>query len=86
MGGKIIDGTGGEPIANGVVVIDRNTITDVGSRSDISIPAGARIIDANGASVLPALADLHTHSAHYTVTTNWYVDDLGGLESQFIAQ
>ncbi len=81
VGGKVIDGTSGAPIANGVVIVEGNTIRAVGSRSDVSIPAGARTIDASGNSVLPALADLHTHSAHYTVSVNWETDAMAALRA-----
>ena len=81
VGGKVIDGTSGAPIANGVVIVEGNTIRAVGSRSDVSIPPGARTIDASGNSVLPALADLHTHSAHYTVSVNWETDAMAALRA-----
>ncbi len=43
----------------GVVVIKGDRIQSVGSGA--SIPAGARVVDLGGATLLPGLIDLHTH-------------------------
>ena len=61
VGGSIIDGTGGEPIADGVVVIESGVITAVGPASGVTIPDGAMILDAGGGTILPGLVDTHTH-------------------------
>jgi imidazolonepropionase-like amidohydrolase len=75
VGGKVIDGTPRAPIENGVVVVEGNEIRAVGARSQVSIPAGAHIIDATGASVLPGLADLHTHATHFIASPRAFEDD-----------
>jgi imidazolonepropionase-like amidohydrolase len=59
--GRIIDGFGGKPIENGVIVIDGERIVDMGTRSEVDIPAGAEIISTEGMSVLPGLWDMHVH-------------------------
>lgn len=46
------------PIENGTVLIENGRITAVGT--DVSIPAGARIIDASGKIVTPGLFDAST--------------------------
>ena len=84
VGGKIIDGTKAAPIANGVVIVEGNTIRAVGSRSDVSIPPGARTIDASGNSVLPGLTDLHSHSAHFTISRNFETDAMTALRASGI--
>ena len=61
VGGRIIDGFGGKPIENGVIVIDGERIVDMGTRSEVDIPAGAEIISTEGMSVLPGLWDMHVH-------------------------
>jgi len=58
---RIIDGTGSEPIRNGVVVIKDDLIIAVGPTASVSIPAGARIIDLGDATLLPGFIDAHTH-------------------------
>ena len=61
VGGRIIDGYGGPPIENGVILIAGDRITAVGHRSEIALPAGVRVISTEGMSVLPGLADMHVH-------------------------
>ncbi len=58
---QLIDGTGAEPIKNGVIVVTDNKITAVGSRETIKIPGGAKIIDLGDATLLPGFIDSHTH-------------------------
>jgi imidazolonepropionase-like amidohydrolase len=58
---RLIDGTGKPAIANGVVVVTDNTITAVGSASQVKIPAGAKIIDLGDSTLLPGFIDAHTH-------------------------
>jgi imidazolonepropionase-like amidohydrolase len=59
--GQVIDGYGGPPIADGVVLVRGDRILAVGAAGTVTVPEGARVIDARGRSVLPGLADLHVH-------------------------
>jgi len=61
VGGTLIDGFGGRPIQNSVVLIDGERITAVGQVGRIEIPRGAEIISTEGMSVLPGLWDMHVH-------------------------
>lgn len=61
VGATIIDGAGGPPLNNGVVVIAGDRIAQVGSKGEVSIPAGAKPIDLSGKFILPGLIDIHTH-------------------------
>src|SRR5262245_49231086 len=57
--GRLIDGRGGPPIVDAVVLVRSDRIAAVGSR--LAIPAGARVIDLSSATILPGLIDCHTH-------------------------
>jgi imidazolonepropionase-like amidohydrolase len=58
---RLIDGTGGPPITNGVVVIVDNKISEVGAAGSVRIPANARMVDLGDVTLLPGLFDSHTH-------------------------
>jgi imidazolonepropionase-like amidohydrolase len=60
-GGRVIDGAGGPPIENAVLVLDGQFIRAVGTASEVPIPSGARVIELNGATVLPGLISDHSH-------------------------
>jgi len=60
VGGTIIDGNGGAPIQNGVVLIRDRRIIAVGDRA-LTIPRGATRIDAAGKFVIPGLMDANVH-------------------------
>jgi imidazolonepropionase-like amidohydrolase len=49
----------GAPIDNGVLILKDGKIEDVGT--DIQTPAGARVIDASGKTVLPGFIDSNCH-------------------------
>ncbi len=56
-GGVLIDGNGGGPLVDAVVVIEGNRITNVGQADEVSYPENAEIIDASGKFILPGLWD-----------------------------
>jgi imidazolonepropionase-like amidohydrolase len=64
-GGTLIDGTGGSPIADAVVVIQGTRIKAVGRREAISYPPGATVIGLSGRTILPGLIDGHVHLREY---------------------
>src|SRR5450755_3256729 len=57
QGGTLIDGNGGPPIANSVIVIQGNRITAVGRAGQVQVPAGSQIINAVGKWITPGLID-----------------------------
>ena len=60
--GTVIDGTGAEPIPDGIVIIQGGRILDVGRKADVAVPSEAQIIDAEGGAILPGMIDSHVHS------------------------
>lgn len=61
VGGLLIDGTGGPPVEDAVVLVEGERITRVGTVGDIEVPEGARVVDAEGLTVMPGLTDAHVH-------------------------
>ncbi|HMP26355.1 MAG TPA: amidohydrolase family protein, partial [Saprospiraceae bacterium] len=61
VGGTMIDGFGGPPLRNSVIIIEGERIKTIGQVGNIEIPADAEIISTEGMSVLPGLWDMHVH-------------------------
>ncbi len=61
VGGTLIDGFGGEPIENSVIIIEGERIKAIGQVGSLAIPADAEVISTEGMSVLPGLWDMHVH-------------------------
>lgn len=61
VGGRIIDGTGRDPVADGVVVIEDGRIRAVGPSRSVALPREARRRDAAARTVLPGFIDCHVH-------------------------
>jgi len=75
-GGQLIDGNGGDPIANGAVVIEDGRITEVGEVTEVAIPDGAEVIETTGKTVMPGLIDAHLHflGVRGSSQVEWLVD------------
>ena len=61
VGGTLIDGFGGPPLRNSVVLVQGERITAVGQVGQLPVPAGADVISTEGMTVLPGLWDMHVH-------------------------
>ena len=59
--GRLIDPETGTAATNQVILVQGEKITAVGA--NLSIPAGATVIDLSKLTVLPGLVDAHTHMA-----------------------
>jgi imidazolonepropionase-like amidohydrolase len=90
-GGTLIDGNGGPPVADALILIRGNRIETVSRKGQASYPANAQVLHADGKFILPGLADAHTHyqwwmpelMLHYGVTT---VYDIAGSGQWGMAQ
>jgi imidazolonepropionase-like amidohydrolase len=58
VGGMLVDGGGGPPLADSVILIDGDRITAVGQVGTLAVPAAAEVISTEGLTVLPGLWDL----------------------------
>ncbi|HVH54965.1 MAG TPA: amidohydrolase family protein [Vicinamibacterales bacterium] len=61
VGGTLIDGFGGTPIRNSVILVEGDRIKAVGQVGTLAVPQGAEVISTEGMSVLPGLWDMHVH-------------------------
>lgn len=59
--GQVIDGNGGAPLKNGVVVIEGSAIVFAGAESEYQTTGSETILDAQGGTILPGLIDTHVH-------------------------
>ncbi len=48
-------------IENGTLVVDGNRITAIGPAGAVTIPAGAKRVDAAGKTIMPGIIDVHAH-------------------------
>lgn len=60
-GGTVVDVVRGRTIPNAVVLLEGGKILKVGAAATTPIPKGARVIRAEGKTVLPGLWDMHAH-------------------------
>jgi imidazolonepropionase-like amidohydrolase len=61
VGATLIDGRGGAPVVDSVVVVRDDRITAAGGRNSTTVPKDAEVIDANGLALLPGFIDSHFH-------------------------
>ena len=82
LGGVLIDGTGGTPIQDSVVIIDdQGRIEAAGPRRAVMVPPGSEVIQVDGMTVLPGLIDCHDHLGFhgYDFAGRWGLAELQSL-------
>jgi len=60
-GGRLIDGYGGTPLPDSVILVAGDRIAAIGLEGELAIPDAVPVVDANGMTVMPGLIDLHVH-------------------------
>jgi imidazolonepropionase-like amidohydrolase len=63
--GARIHTAAGKPIDDGILVIDKGKVVAVGPAGSVTVPEGARVIDAAGKTIIPGLVDTHSHIGIY---------------------
>jgi imidazolonepropionase-like amidohydrolase len=86
VGGTLIDGFGGPPVRNSVVIIEGERIKAVGQIGSLAVPAGAEVISTEGMSVLPGLWDMHVHTMinGHSDYTHWDATYANRLEKEIM--
>ncbi len=77
LGGTILDGTGAPEVTNGVVIVNGDRISCIGSSADCAVPTGAEIIDVTDKWVTPGLVDSHVHFSQ----TGWFDGRPDGIDA-----
>ena len=60
-GGTLIDGNGGAPLPDALIIVQGNRIKSVSRKGQASYTAGAQVLRADGKFILPGLIDAHVH-------------------------
>jgi Tol biopolymer transport system component len=60
-GARIVTMKGDEVIERGDIVVTNNRIVAVGAKGKVQIPAGAKVIDVTGKTIIPGFVDVHAH-------------------------
>ncbi len=57
----VIDGTGAPPRPHQTVLLAGNRIARVGAAATVVLPAGTRVLEGTGQTLLPGFIDMHAH-------------------------
>src|SRR5215468_4361361 len=80
IGAMLLDGSGGPPVSNSVVVVAGDRIRAAGASSTVPIPALADKIDGSGRFLVPAPIDIYPGKANESAKVT-HVFDEGSMES-----
>jgi imidazolonepropionase-like amidohydrolase len=61
VGATLLDGRGGPPVADSVVVVRDGKIDCAGTRAACPVPKGAQVTDVKGSWITPGIVDAHVH-------------------------
>ncbi|MEL7128677.1 MAG: amidohydrolase family protein [Pseudomonadota bacterium] len=61
VGGTLLDGLGGSPIHDSVILIEDDRVVEVGTKDSLPVPDGYEIISTDAMTVMPGLWEMHAH-------------------------
>ena len=64
-GVTLIDGVSDRPLEGASVAVADGRIVAVGTDADVEVPAGARVVNADGQFLIPGLWDTHAHLSYW---------------------
>ncbi|MFC1726446.1 amidohydrolase family protein [candidate division KSB1 bacterium] len=64
INGYLIDGTGSNPVSNGMIIVKDGIITFAGEYDSLSIPENAVKYDLSGSTMLPGFINAHVHRGY----------------------
>jgi imidazolonepropionase-like amidohydrolase len=84
VGATLIDGSGGPPLPDAVIVVRRGHIESVGTRAGFELPAKTEQVDVAGRWVIPGLIDAHAHVERWALPRYlaWGVTTVRDLHGQ----
>ena len=82
VGGTLLDGLGGPPIFNSVILVRDGQIEAVGTTDSLAVPADYPVINTNAMTVMPGLWEMHAHlmltgHSDYAHWDRTYINRLG---------
>ncbi len=89
VGAQVLDGSGGAPIRDAVIIVSGGRIERMGPASEVRVPRGATVVPLDGKWVVPGFIDGHTHVERwalprylaYGVTS---ARDVGGITDSLV--
>lgn len=80
---QVIDGRGTPARADQTIIVRDGRIAAVGPSHDVVVPAGARVLDLTGKTVLPGLVMLHEHLIYTSVASSTTPRHFAEMEYSF---
>lgn len=66
--GTIVDGTGAQPVRDGVVLVEAGKLAYIGTAAGAPhIPESVQRIDARGGTIMPGLVEAHYHATYFNI-------------------
>jgi imidazolonepropionase-like amidohydrolase len=63
---QVVDGTGSPPAQDQTIIISGDKITAVGPSGSVPVPAGSKVMNLTGHTVIPGIVGLHDHTNYTT--------------------